>query len=113
MRWGNNNYYSIGDIYGNIHFEILNGVNTKHELYPSRLESKYRYSGLLYDKLRCLLSYVHYNYRGYVIDDFDDNKYLIVIKSRFDTQTMNLVYGERHTMFYNDSLLKNLYFVNY
>lgn len=112
VLWESNNYYSIADIYNIIHWERLNDAIIKRKLYPSRLESKYRYSGLLYDKLRCLLSYVHYNYLGNVIDDFDTNKYLIVIKSRFDTQNMNLQYGERHTMYYNDSLLKNLYFID-
>ena len=104
----------MADIYSIIQYVLLKGGGIiKHDLYPFRLESKYRYSGLLYDKLRCLLSYVHYNYEDHVIDDYDWKKYLIVIKTRFHTQTMNLVYGERFTVIYNDSLLKNLYFVNY
>ena len=80
--------------------------------FPFKVESKYRYSGLLYDKLRCLLSYVHYNYNDFIFSGWDLGKTFIVIKTRFETQTMNLQYGERFTVIYNDSLLKNLYFID-
>ena len=44
------------DLYGN----VLLG-NPGEVFFPCRLESKNRYSGLLYDKLKCLLSYIYYD----------------------------------------------------
>ena len=103
-------YFYVADIYSIIHRDnnnaaIING------LYPVRLESKYRYSGVLYDKLRCLTSYVCYNYTDRIVDDLNNGRFVVAIKSSFDTQTMNIHYGERYTMYPSDSLFKNLYFI--
>ena len=57
-----------------------------------RLESIYRYSGLLYDKLRCLLSY---NYRDVIFytphANYDE---LHRVRCRFYTQVMCLEFVE-------------------
>lgn len=101
--------YYMYDIY-NIEVSRDSGANYR-QFYSFRLESKNRYSGLLYNKLRCLLSYVHYHYRDTVPAVNDRKKYLFVIKNRFYTQTMNLNYIEELKVVYNVSLLKNLYFI--
>ena len=89
------------------------GTILQNLCYPFRLESKYRYSGILYDKLRCLLSYVHYNYHDHVSDTYDPYHYYVaVFETRFDTRTMILKYIRRQYYSYNYLLLKNLHFVH-
>ena len=58
-------YYSYSyNKYNNYHVYDINGTYLCSDVwhyFPFKVESKYRYSGLLYDKLRCLLSYKYHN----------------------------------------------------
>ena len=82
--------------------------------YQDRLESKYRYSGLLYDKLRCLLSYIYRNNEDYFdIPLKPSGSYVVSLIQRFNTRYMYPGYIKSYYNTFDDSLLKNLYFVNY
>ena len=81
--------------------------------FPFRLESKYRYSGLLYDKLRCLLSYI---YRD--VEDYFDTPlkptgtYVFSLVLRFYERYMYPMYINVYHNSFNDSVMNSLYFID-
>ena len=48
-------------------------------IFPFRLEAKNRYSGLLYDKLKCLSSHVYYD-SEYLLTALDDYYYSVTFR---------------------------------
>ena len=84
--------------------------------FPLRQESKYRYSGLLYDKLRCLFSYAYLDasYRPH----FSEPDQLHYAACRFDARIMvfNYMYNRNtgdYTPYYlEESVARSLHFIN-
>ena len=85
--------------------------------YPFRLESKYRYSGLLYDKLKHITSHIYVDI--YFNAQFSAADQLIYSSLRFDARNMlfNYMYNRNpgvHTPNYylEESVARNLHFIN-
>ena len=84
--------------------------------YPFRLESKYRYSGILYDKLRCWTSYIYINHR-YSQDFGSDDDALFYSACRFYSKNMKFSIYTVKLYSYTPTYLKHtisqqLHFVN-
>ena len=99
------------DMYGILIGATLNEpTDTKYQF---RLESKYRYSGLLYDKLRCLFSYICRNIM-YTRQSVEGDRGTLLCKymCRFDTKVMYPMFLKRFLSPFSDSAMKNLYFID-
>ena len=84
MIWYHSCPYSIYDNY-NV-YDINGTFNCKGDAFyfPFKVESKYRYSGLLYDKLRVLVSY---KYHKTIHEPYGTNR-LHGLTTRFYTKLM-------------------------
>lgn len=106
----------LRDIYNN---EICRDFNIG--FYPYKLEHKFRYSGLLYDKLKCLLSYIYRNVlydvkSGLGSSNYGD--YLYYTRCRFFNREMYPIFiGEFKTGIYSvdylpEHVAQSLYFIH-
>ena len=84
--------------------------NPNNPYYLYRLESKYRYSGTLYDKLKHLLSYVHRNISYYRLGEKGVWGYIAIAIYRVYTKSP--IYVAEYTEFYNNSRFKISHFIN-
>lgn len=104
--------YDVYDINGIRIGSSING-QVSSVWYHDRLESKYRYSGLLYDKLRCLFSYIYRNNKYYFdIPLKPTGTCIFSIVSRFYQRYMYLSYIEVYIDYFNDSVMNSLYFID-
>ena len=81
----------------------------------SRMESKYRYSGLLYDKLQCLLSYVYRNYDTIGIYFIPQFRYLSISVYKFFAIAMYLAFNHIKDVIIDgvNSNIRRAYFIKY
>ena len=104
--------YDVYDINGIRIGSSING-QVSSVWYHDRLESKYRYSGLLYDKLRCLFSYIYRN-----IEDYFDiplkptGTYVFSLVLRFNTRYMYHSYIKTYYKTFNELVINSLYFID-
>ena len=106
----------LNDIYGNV---ICRDLNIG--FYPFQMEHKFRYSGLLYDKLKHLLNYiyrnVHHNSKSGLGSSINGD-YLYYSKFRFfNTEMYPVFYTEHTTNVYTvdylpESVAQTLYFMH-
>ena len=84
--------------------------------FPFRLESKYRYSGLLYDKLKHITSHIYVDI--YYMPQFSAPDQLHYVACRFDARNMwfNYIYdrntGDYTPNYLEESIARNLHFIN-
>ena len=120
MIWwydGSNSRLVVLDIFSlNLHNDNIHEIVGYLSWDQYRLESKYRYSGLLYDKLRCLFSYNYRNIRFRA--PYINNNHLYCVRCRFYTRLMCLETVEQmsteHDTAYglDESVAQSLHFIN-
>ena len=104
--------YNVFDINGTQTMSYLVSLYSGPH-YPYRLESKYRYSGLLYDKLRYIFSYCYRDIKNVVSIENIKSKQLVHNISRFHTNYMFPQHISHIMSNYTESLLKSIYFIEH